>query len=173
MSERYEPKSDFLKNFDFETVPLSGHEFGEANLRRLIALSNDEDSSNRDWATFFLATSEVVNEAVAEALLQRLTDIHGETRSEAVLGLAKRRHPRILNFLVEYLAGDNIGLMELEAAGSMADERLLPVLEELYSTWDSEPANDEHVETIKRAIAACRDGDAEKHGFLVLSANPS
>ncbi len=55
MHSRYQPASDFLKEIIAERVPLRGGLVGEANLRRLVELTRDENPVNRDWATFLLA----------------------------------------------------------------------------------------------------------------------
>lgn len=59
--ERYQPPSDFLRGIVADNVPLSGSEFGEANLRLLIEMMRDEDRANRDWATFLLAQQEEID----------------------------------------------------------------------------------------------------------------
>ena len=41
MTELYEPTSDFLRFILAAEIPLSGSEMGEANLRRLVAITRD------------------------------------------------------------------------------------------------------------------------------------
>jgi len=152
MQKLYEPASDFLKKFDCETVPLEGHEFGDANLRRLLKLMHDRDSSNRDWATFIVSTSDVASDAVFGALLKNSTDSHVDTKDEAILGLAKRGHPSAFSLVENRLADERIGDLVIEAAGFVANRGLLPILEDILKTWD-----DDEDENLKRAIQACKN----------------
>ncbi len=68
-------------------------------LRTVIALSQDEDGSVRDWATFRLGTSDLDSPPIREALVARLTDPDDDARGEAIVGLARRRDPRVVEVL--------------------------------------------------------------------------
>lgn len=154
MEKLNKPTSNFLRQFDYETVPLEGHEFGEANLRRLLKLMHDSDPSNRDWATFFVSGSDVASDAVITALLKNSIDPHVDTKDEAILGLAKRGHPSAFSLVENRLADEWIGDLVIEAAGFVANRGLLPVLEEIQKTWDD---HDDEDENLKRAIQACKN----------------
>ena len=66
-----------------------GHDDDRA-VAALIALSADWDGDVRDWATFSLAVQiDRDTPEVREALAARLSDDHGDTRSEAIRGLAR------------------------------------------------------------------------------------
>lgn len=90
MSDLYEPASDFLKAVIAEDVPLSGSPLGEANLRLLIAMTRDDDRSNRDWATFLLSQEDADTPEIRSALRSAADDEDDYVRAEALLGLARR-----------------------------------------------------------------------------------
>ena len=70
----------------------------------LIGLSDDEDAHVRDWATFGIGElADVDTVEVREALKRRLDDPDGQTRNEAICGLAKRRDPSLLPVLLAAL----------------------------------------------------------------------
>lgn len=48
MTERYAPPSKFLRAVIDDDVPFVGSDFAAANLRRLIKMTRDSDSVNRD-----------------------------------------------------------------------------------------------------------------------------
>lgn len=152
MAERYLPKSNFLKNFEWETVPLDGHEFGAANLRRMLELMHDEDSSNRDWSTFLISSSDVDSDDISRALLKNANDPHEDTKDEAILGLAKRNHPKALELVISRLGDEWIGDLAIEAAGFLASPDLLPILKEIRQSW-----NGEDTTLIDAAISSCRN----------------
>lgn len=90
MSERYEPSSDFLRAIIADEVALSGGEFAEANLNRLIAFTRDPDRANRDWATLLLSQETGDTPSIRAALLEAAEDDDVIVRAEAALGLAMR-----------------------------------------------------------------------------------
>jgi HEAT repeat protein len=103
----------------------------------LIRLSEDEDESVRDWATFSLGS--IVSPdmpEIREALYRRLDDSDFDTRSEAMIGLAERKDPRVVPFIAAALAADTVGALTVEAAGVVGSPELLPMLLELRSWWD-------------------------------------
>lgn len=152
MTERYEPKSDFLKNFDWETVPLGGHEFGEVNLRRMIKLMDDEDQSNRDWATFLVARSDANSKELTAALLTNTRDKNADIRCEAIVGLAKRDPSTALPIVTSMLMEQTVYVALFEAAGFVADQSLLPILEEIRTWWGEEEID------LDQAIQSCKAG---------------
>ena len=118
--------------------------------RTLIELSQDTEPEVRDWATFGLGTCDKIDSPeIRAALVARLDDEDDETRGEALLGLAKRKDPRVLPAISRELVRDEVSERAIEAAGQMPHESLLPALEALLS---SSPGD----QYILDAIAACR-----------------
>jgi HEAT repeat protein len=110
---------------------LSDQESPEA-VAALIELSDDPDENVRNWATFNLGTQlESDTPALREALVRRLSDSQEEIRGEALVGLARRKDPRVLEPLVAALHASNVLVLVVEAAELLEDPRLLPVLLEL------------------------------------------
>jgi HEAT repeat protein len=110
---------------------LSGQEHPEA-VAALIELSGDPDDNIRNWATFELGTQlETDTPELREALLRRVSDSHAEIRGEALVGLARRKDPRVLEPVVAALSAPNVLVLAVEAAELLEDPRLLPILVEL------------------------------------------
>jgi HEAT repeats len=127
----------------------------ERAISGLIALSADVHPRIRDWATFGLGSLiEIDTPAIRAALYQRFItedsedDETIEIYGEALTGLAMRQDDRILPRLIQELMSDNVGVLAIEAAENMADERLYPALLQLQ-TW-YQPASD-----LEDAIRAC------------------
>jgi HEAT repeat protein len=115
---------------------LGGRSDPEA-IATLISLTRDDDDEVRDWATFGLGSlCNIDTEPVRAALLDRVTDEHFDTRSEALIGLAQR--------------GD-------EAAGLLGREELLPALRDLRSWWDVDE------DLLERSIQQC-EGERLRSG---------
>ena len=119
---------------------LSNHD-DERAISGLIALSADVHPHIRDWATFGLGTLlDIDTVAIRAALYQRFItedsedDETAEIYGEALTGLAIRQDDRILPRLIQELMSDNVGVLAIEAAENMADERLYPALLHLQ-TW--------------------------------------
>lgn len=91
---------------------------------RLVASSRDLEAPIRDWATFGLGRLRAVGGAVDDALLDRATDPHPDTRAEALIALAERRDPRVLRHLLRELAETRPGTLVLRAAARLADPAL-------------------------------------------------
>ena len=91
---------------------------GTASLEALRQLSRDVDDDVRDWATFGLAESDATDPETVEALFQRTSDSHYDTRCEAILGLATRHDPRAQALVDRELARPMVGglIREAEAA---------------------------------------------------------
>lgn len=122
----------------------------EASIEVLLRLSRDAESRVRDWATFSLATQiEEDSPRVRDALLARVDDADFDTRSEAMIGLARCCDPRGIPPLIAALTSDRVGELAVEAAESYADPQLQPALLKLKKWWDINP------ELLERAIAAC------------------
>jgi len=112
---------------------LSPHSTPSA-IEGLIQLSMDPDDDVRDWATFGLGSmTDVDTPAVRQALVARLEDGNDEIRGEALTGLAQRRDQRVLEPLRRELTGRPVGVLAIDAAGSLGDPSLLPLLLRLRS----------------------------------------
>ena len=124
--------------------------------RALTQLTIDESSAIRDWAVFGLGSIlDVDTPEVRQALRARLFDSDLDTRLEALVGLAERRDPTILDMLREELRGDTVDLLAVDAARAFADPSLLPLLLELAPRWDHDP------DLLRRAIQTCTTGEQE------------
>jgi HEAT repeat protein len=142
-----EPQLKFCFHPDWEVrygvvSGLSGREDDRA-IAGLIKLSTDVCSHVRDWATFGLGTLiEVDTPAIREALYQRFLledsqdDETAEIYEEALMGLANRKDDRILPRLIAELMSDDVGTLAIQAAESMADNRLYPALLHLQTWWE-------------------------------------
>ncbi len=119
-------------------------------LNSLIELTHDRDSRVRDWATFAIAARNDDGEDVRQLLLARTADSDFEARSEAIWGLARRHDPRAVPLLVEALQGEIVGTLFLEAAGYLADPRLIEPLEKMLEWWEDDS------DLLAEVIARCR-----------------
>jgi HEAT repeat protein len=154
--ERYLPASDFLCMIFDDEIPLTGSEFAEKNLQRLIEFTRDEDASNRDWATLFLAQvaeyDGLRRPEILAALLTAAEDADQSVRAEAILGLAKIKHEKALSLVGRELKRLNATMPIFEAAELLADPTLIKDLEDFQDESD-EPFVDE---AAKRALEICR-----------------
>ncbi|MCB1022498.1 MAG: HEAT repeat domain-containing protein [Acidobacteria bacterium] len=136
---------------------LSGYE-DENAIDGLIRLSGDENASVRDWATFGLGSQTCWDTPqLREALVSRIDDEDEMVRGEALVGLAARRDPRTVGFLQRELAGNVITGIALEAAASLADPALYPLLQELEEADNDSPIRNE----LRNALVACRPLDID------------
>ena len=104
----------------------------------------------RDWATFGLGTElEVDDRDVRAALVDRLSDTFLDAREEAAVGLARRGDARAFETVRELLEADEVSSLTVEAAGYLADERLLRPLLELGEWWEDDP------DLLRAAIHRC------------------
>lgn len=86
-----------------------------------FAQSKDADDNVRDWATFTLGTLfETDTPQIRDALFERITDRHDDTRGEALLGLARRKDSRVIDALHKEFESDCVGALAVEAAEAMA-----------------------------------------------------
>lgn len=140
------------------TLALGGYE-DDLAVRTLIELTEDVDADVRDWATFGLGSRiDLDTPAIREALFRRLTDSDNTTRSEAMVGLARRKDQRVVAALLEQLAPERMALLKerpdlpIEAAEEVADPRLLPALLRLRAAgWEDNGYLDQ-------VIDRCREG---------------
>lgn len=154
MDKMYQPSSNFLKAVAADEVPLTGPAPANANLRRLIAMTRDEDRSNRDWATFLLAQKRLDMIEVREALLQAADDEDEAVRAEAVLGLAQLDKQLALPLVKRELSSESITVPILEAAALLADESLVADLQDFTA-----PSRDVFMDGLVRAaLQACETG---------------
>jgi HEAT repeat protein len=101
------------------------------SLNTLISLTTDTSDDVRDWATFGLGTMvEVDTPKLRNALARRLNDSDGDTRCEAIAGLAKRKDPRARDALLQELKRDNTTSLVFEAAAEFGDITLLPYIQQ-------------------------------------------
>lgn len=106
-------------------------------IKMLIDLSQDKYDDVRDWATFGLGClGGLDTPEIREALFQRVSDNHFDTRSEALLGLALRDDKRVIPFIKAALEAEGVGVPAVEAAGEIASGDLVKALEALTEWWD-------------------------------------
>jgi HEAT repeat protein len=129
------------------------HEEPQA-ITALIALSADPHAHVRDWATFGLGVQiDTDTTEIRDALAARLGDSHPDTEGEAMVGLARRHDPRVLQPLLSTLEAGDVGSLPLEAATELGDPRLYPALVQLRDQWAGEH-NWEYT-MLEKAITAC------------------
>ena len=124
MTERYGPPSAFLRAVVEDEVPLVGGKHADANLRRLIEMTRDEHTANRDWATLLLAQQELDTPEIRKALLAAAEDESDIVRAEAILGLAQRDKALALPLVQRELSGEHVPYPLFEAAIVMAHPSL-------------------------------------------------
>ncbi|MEZ5707952.1 MAG: HEAT repeat domain-containing protein [Blastomonas sp.] len=158
MSDRYDPKSDFLKAVIADEERHSSNEWADMNILQLIELTGDDDQSNRDWAVFLLAQMEIDTPAIRHALLQATGDKVEVVRAEAILGLAKRDVSLALPLVQEGLRADSIVMAMLEAAAICAHPSLITDLR-VWAAPSDTPFLDE---IAANALAACESAERPK-----------
>ena len=105
---------------------LSGHDHAEA-VALLIELTKDLDDSVRDWATFAIARQCDADSAdIRKALADRLDDSDAEVRGEAMVGLARRRDPSVIDCIAAALDASDPNQLVFDAA----EEVLLAIPDE-------------------------------------------
>ena len=93
----------------------------ERTVDALRLLCGDVDPDVRDWATFALAESDATDEKTRRVLLARSRDPDGDTRAEAIYGLARRRDPTARGLIERELASTQVGELILRARDELAD----------------------------------------------------
>jgi HEAT repeat protein len=134
----------------------------------LAALASDEDGDVRDWAVFVLGRQYTLDSPeLRELFVQHLDDPDAGVRAEATVALARRRDRRALPTLLGLLTPEAASEQALEAAAYLADDALLPNLQNLVgagwtdnSTLDAaicncDPKERERWDTIARTLASC------------------
>lgn len=129
----------------------------ERAIQTLIDLSDDVEARVRNWATAGIGMMcELDRKDIREALYKRLSDSDEETRLEALYGLAKRRDLRVLNLLKARLSPESADYLDVLAAESLADPRLVPALLRLKPLWNGIE------EVLQRAIDRCQQGKQDR-----------
>ncbi|MBK8813954.1 MAG: HEAT repeat domain-containing protein [Acidobacteria bacterium] len=113
----------------------------DEEIKALIELSADPDVDVRNWATFGLGSMTALDSsAIRDALFARISELgsetHDETRGEALVGLALRRDPRVLEPLIEELRSGEVGTLAIEAAAELGDPRICAPLRSIETWWD-------------------------------------
>lgn len=119
----------------------------------LISLSRDENEEVRNWATFGLGLGEIeklqARDDIRDALFERTSDSHAETRHEALVALALYKDLRVVKPISEALQSNDVWELTVEAAAEIAHPDLFPHLVELSKWWDLSP------ELLKQAVENC------------------
>jgi len=151
----YQPTSGFLIDVLNEAVPLSGSEFSDHNLRRVIDYLADVEAVNRDWAAFILGDPDLDSPTIREALLTAATtDCSPRVRAEALRGLAQIAPGLALPHVRQALSAEMALVNVFEAAEIIADPSLVDTLR----PW-SDPSDDPYLDgLVAAAIAACEQG---------------
>ncbi len=147
----YLPASDFLVSVMNEEVVFDDSEFGQANLRLLIAMTKDADRSNRDWAAMLLGHNGPVTREVRDALVVAADDPDQYVRGEAIHQLVDRDAATALQLVRRELAADNVCIAIFNAAEELADPSLVEPLRRFQ-----EPSGDSFVDQCAiDALKAC------------------
>jgi hypothetical protein len=123
----------------------------------LVTRTADEVDEVRDWACFGLGQLDADGDEVRAALVARLADEHTDTRCEALLALAKTGDSRAIEQTIARLSvanPDQIYLLEVQAAGELADPVLLVSLVRLQGRWTDDA--DRHTQALEFAIKRCQ-----------------
>jgi HEAT repeat protein len=125
-----------------------------AAVQALVQLSKDEDEDVRNWANFGLGSmlEDVDTPELRDALVARLRDTHAEIRGEALVGLARRKDPRVVEALRRELGGERVIILAVEAAAALNDASLLPLLVRLR---DSPGDADDYFKHVLDEAIAC------------------
>ncbi|RYY22426.1 MAG: lyase [Sphingomonadales bacterium] len=154
--EEYRPSSPFLQRLIDDEPELSGSPEADALAVELIALTRDEDETNRDWALMILGQSELETPEALAALVAGMDDPEHEAGLEALIGVAMRAPELALPRVRALLDEDTVDSMTLEAAAYVADPSLLPLLEAI----GREVVDDDDLFTtvLAEAIESCSRG---------------
>ena len=99
-------------------------------INTLIKLTGDAVDYIRDWATFGIGTQcHRNNKSIREALWNRINDKHQEAKYEAIVGLAIRKDPRIIEVIARELQTKEYDSLLFDAIIAINDKQFLPVLE--------------------------------------------
>jgi hypothetical protein len=109
----------------------------------LIELSRDLDEDVRDWAVFGLMNW-IADDTpeIRQALVDRLDDPNATVRGQALLGLAGRRVPGLLDAIAREFERPEVHPDAVEAVSEYGDPRGMDLLERLrarFPDWDVIP----------------------------------
>lgn len=158
MEDCYSPRSSFVGLAASGDVPLTGSKAAESNLKKLIDFTRDADKSNRDWATMALGIYGPDTPEVIDALTGAADDDDYDVRAEAIEALARRRPELTLPLVERELSKQRCGYGVFEAAGIIANPRLVGALKRFDRDTDSSWID----QTIREAIKACETGTPVK-----------
>lgn len=133
----------------------------EMAIDTLIFLTNDEDISIRNWATFGLGTQIQRNtENIREALWKRVNDKKQDTKLEAIVGLAKRKDIRVNEIIKQELVKGESGTLLFNAIEELNDKEFLPLLEQnLKENNGDKTINPEWLVDLKSCIDKLKSQD--------------
>lgn len=157
-SEDYRPPSPFLQRLIDDEPELAGSAEADALAAELIALTQDADPANRDWALMILGQSELETPEALAALVAGMDDEEHEAGLEALIGVAMRAPELALPRVKALLDGDEVDSMALEAAAYVADPSLLPFLEAIGREVVDD--DDAFTTVLAEAIESCSRGSA-------------
>lgn len=124
----------------------------------LLSFINDNDDEIRDWATFGIGSLlDIDTPMIREALCARVSDKDEDVRSEAIVGLARRKDECIVHTILNQLSEAEVHPLIVDAAAEMADNRFYPALVALKKTITGEKKNNFLSQNIERAIQECKE----------------
>lgn len=164
MTKPYLPPSKFLLSVKDDQAAFSDDPIGRKNLKKLIALTEDGNRANRDWAVLLLSELDVNTAPVRAALLKAAGDADDAVRSEAIRGLALRDRSLALPLVREALSSRMVYAPVLEAAEIVADAALVENLRSFLA-----PSDNPYLDRLaQRAFLACggrsKSADTEIRG---------
>ena len=154
MSKPYRPQNYFLRRLTSRRDWYTPFE-----LNRLLQLMTDANAKNRDWATFYVALSVHNSTEITRKLFKNSFDADRETSAEATLGLARRHHPCACNLVKSRLSAKRIGILDVKAAGYVANRTLVKPLRRIEKWWDVDR------DYLTAAIRACKNGGIDDYNF--------
>jgi HEAT repeat protein len=126
----------------------------------LIERFHDDDSEVRDWATFGVGSMlDIDSDEIRFALRGNLEDPEYDVQCEALVGLARRGDLSAVEPTIRMLTGESVGRLAVEAAGLLADPKLLPALNDLGTWWDVDS------ELLGAAVSACKSTAFDDYRF--------
>lgn len=125
------------KDVRFGVVMALLYRTDRISVSTMMHLSRDKSPMVRDWATFGLGNQiDLDTPAIRKALVDRLSDPDCNTRCEALIGLAKRKDPRVKQALIQELEREDVNSLVFEAAAEFGDKTLLPYIKQQIASAD-------------------------------------
>lgn len=127
-------------------------------IKTLIKLMDDKRSQVRDWATFAIGNmAEVDTPEIREALFRKVKERSSDVHGEAMAGLAKRKDPRVVEYILHDLRASNPRVYALDAASHYGSPVFLPELKRHLIALQKKGAVDTYwVNSLKDAAKACQ-----------------